>query len=658
MRRFPVSIALLLFTSALLFSQVTVSHAIALHGEPKYGPYFRHFDYVNPDAPKGGTLRQHSIGTYDNFNRFAQRGVSAAGSTFFYDTLMVGSEDEIEVLYPLIAEKIEYPADYSYVIFHLNPKATHQDGVPITAGDVAFSFNKFMTEGVPQFKQYFEGVSVKISDPRTVRFNMEEGSRELIMAIADNSILPRHYWENRDFSEPLTEIPLGSGAYTVEDYKIGQYVVYKRLGNYWARDLPVNKGQMNFEFIRYDYYRDENVAFEAFKAGEYDVQQENISKNWATLYTGANFENGNILKEEIPHDIPQGMQALVYNIQKPFFADRRVRSALNMMMDFEWMNTNLFYSQYTRTRSYFQNTEYEAKGLPSAEELKILEPLRDKIPAEVFTKEYQPSVTDGSGNIRPQIRESLKILKEAGWEIREVAAPEEALETAAPESVPAEAERGFFGSIWLGIKSFFSAIFSWIAGLFGGGDSGPAGIRRLINVETGEQMEFELLLYSPSMERVAIPVQKNLERIGVTMNIRVVDTTQFTNRLRERDFDMISGGYGANTYPSSNLKIIWRSDYLDYTWNTAGVQDEAVDYLIDGILENQENLDALLYWGRALDRVLTWNIYVMPEWHISMFRVASWNKFSRPSVRAKYDLGLNTWWFDPEKTASLPERFR
>ena len=637
--RTSIITAALLCAAVSLAAQVTVSHSITIHGEPKYGPGFEHFDYVNPDAPKGGTLRLHAIGTFDNFHRFAQRGVSAASAAEIYDTLMTSSADEIDVLYPLIAERIEYPADYSWVVFHIDPAARHQDGTPITAEDVVFSFNKFYEEGVPQFRQYYAGITASVQSRLEARFDLEEGSRELIHSLATNSILPKHYWENRDFAEPQTEVPLGSGAYTVEDYKIGQYVVYRRLDDYWAMDIPSRKGTLNFDRIRYDYYRDENVAFEAFKAGEYDLQQENISKNWATLYTGPNFEQGYILKEEIPHEIPQGMQAFVYNIQRPFFADRRVRQALNLALDFQWMNENLFYGQYTRTRSYFQNTEYEAVGLPSADELEIFNPIKEQIPPEVFTKEYKPNVTDGSGTIRTEIREALALLKEAGWEIREVADPDKEIGTdAAPQEKP-----GFFGRI---------------RNLFGGGEKESGGARRLVNVETGEVMEFELLLYSPSMERVAIPIQKNLERMGVTMNIRVVDTTQFTNRLRERDFDMISGGYGANPYPGSNLKIVWRSDYIDYTWNTAGVQDPAVDYLIDGIVDNQENEEALLAWGRALDRVLTWNFYVMPEWHISMFRVASWNKFSRPAVRPDYALGIDTWWYDEAKAATLPDRFR
>ncbi|GAK60827.1 extracellular solute-binding protein family 5 [Candidatus Vecturithrix granuli] len=581
-------------------AQVTVSHAIGMRGEPKYPADFTHFEYVNPDAPKGGTIVLHEIGTYDTFHRYAQRGNAAVGSGELYDMLLVASEDEVEMYYGLIAEKVEYPADHTWIIFHLNPAARFQDGQPITADDVVFSFRKFFDEGVPQFKQYYKNVAqVEALDPQRVKFTLSEGSKEMLISLGGLRVLPKHYWQDRDFSQPTTEVPVGSGPLTISDYKMGQYVIYKRLDDYWAKDLPVMKGQQNFDFIRYDYYRDETVAFEAFKAGEYDFLQENIAKNWATQYTGPQFDNGNIIKEDIPHEIPVGMQCLVFNVQRPLFQDRRVRIALNYALDFEWMNKNLFYDQYTRTRSFFQNTQYEAKGLPGEDELKILEPFRGKIPDEVFTQEYNPPVTDGSGNIRTQLREALSLLKEAGWEIQD---------------------------------------------------------KKLVNVATGQPFEFELLLYSPSMERIAIPIQKNLERMGITMNIRVVDDTQFINRMRSRDFDMISGAYSASHYPTSDLKIVWRSDYLDYTWNTAGVQDEVVDALVDGIEASQNDDAALLAYGRAFDRVLTWNHYVIPEWHISTFRVAYWNKFSRPEIRPKYALGLFTWWIDPEKERQLPER--
>lgn len=600
--RFGIIISMLLLTTSLSHAWepekgIVRSHALCLHGKPKYTENFRHFDYVNPQAPRGGTLVMPAIGTYDNFHRYAQRGVSAADSERFYDTLMVASLDEENVYYGLIARQVEYPADHSWIVFYIHPDARHQDGKPITAEDVVFSFNKFFNEGVPQFKQYFKPVKeVTALDQQKVKFILEKGDKKLLIALADLVVLPKHYWESRNFSEPLTEIPVGSGAYTVKDYKTGQYVVYHRVIDYWAVDHPVRKGQMNFDQIRYDYYRDQTVAFEAFKAGEYDIRQENIAKNWATLYTGPAFDAGHIIREEIPHEIPQGMQAFVFNIQRPFFKDRRVRMAINYALDFEWMNKNLFYGQYTRTRSYFQNTRYEAKSLPDEAELKLLEKIKDPIPREVFTQIYQPPVTDGSGNIRPQLRKAMALFRSAGWTIRD---------------------------------------------------------KRLVDKTSGQPMEFELLLYSPSMERVAIPFQKNLERMGIRMNIRLVDTTQFTNRFRSRDFDMISAGYSARFYPDDQLKIVWHSDYLDHTYNIAGVTDPAVDFLVEGIAENQENLSALIVYGRALDRVLTWNHYVVPQWHLSRFRIAYWNKFSRPEVRPKYDLGLDTWWIDKEKAEKL-----
>jgi microcin C transport system substrate-binding protein len=582
--------------------RIIVSYALAIHGTPKYPAGFTHFDYVNPDAPKGGTFRLHEIGTYDSFNRYATRGNIEAASENFYDTLMAASEDESDVYYGLIAEKVEYPVDYTWIIFSINPKARNQDATPITADEVVFSFNKFLTEGVPQFRLYFAGVAkVEALDGLRVKFTLKKGNKALMVALANLTVLPKQYWEKHKLSEPLTEIPLGSGAYTVSDYKMGQYAVYERLKSYWGMDLPVNKGRLNFDFVRYDYYRDETVAFEAFKAGEYDFYQENVAKNWATLYKGRGFDNGSIIKEEIPDQSPQAMQALVFNIKRPIFQDRRVREALNYALDFPWMNKNLFYGQYKRTRSYFANTEYEARGLPGKEELSILAPIKDKIPPEVFTTEYNPPVTDGTGNIRDQIRKALDILKEAGWEVKN---------------------------------------------------------ERLVNVKTGEPFVFELLLQSgsPSGERVAVPVKDNLARMGITMNIRAVDSSQFIERWHNRNFDMISSSYLANAYPSVDLKIVWQSDYINSTYNQAGVQDKAVDYLIAGIEANQENDAALLYWGRALDRVLTWNFYVIPEWYVGTYRIAYWNKFSRAPIIPKYFLGSENWWIDKAKEARLPKK--
>jgi microcin C transport system substrate-binding protein len=565
-----------------------IATSISLRGQPLYRDGFTHFDYVNPDAPKGGILVLAATGTYDSFHRYALRGSCAAGYDYFYDTLMRGSSDELDALYPLIAEKIEYAPDYSFIIFHINPAARDQDGFPLTAEDVAFSFDVFMTKGVPQFRTYYAGITATVLDTYRVRFDLGEGSdREKMLDTCQLTIFSKRFWEQHDFSEPLETPPVGTGAYRVGDYKMGQYVVLERVKDYWAADLPINKGSFNFDQIRYDYYRDGTVAFEAFKSGEYDFRQENSSLNWATQYTGRVFDTGQIIKVEVPHEIPQPMQAFIFNTERPLFQDRRIRQAFNYFLDFEWMNKNLFFSQYSRTRSYFQNTPYMAEGLPTAEEIAALAPIRDQIPPEVFTTEYQPPVTNGTGNIRAQMREAMPLFNAAGWELKN---------------------------------------------------------GKMINKATGQQMEFELLIYDTSSERIAIPLQRNFEHYGINMRIRLIDVSQYVNRLRSRDFDLIAEAYSAHPYPGAGLVYPWHSAYIDSTWNTAGVQDPAVDYLIEGILERQEDEQALLVWGHALDRVLTWNFYVIPEWYSGMFRLAYKSKFALPAQRPKYDVGLETWW--------------
>jgi len=584
-------------------AEVIESTSLVGFGNAKYSSNFSHFDYVNPQAPKGGQVTYAQVGTFDSFNRYASRGVSAAGADAIYDTLFIASSDEIDSHYPLIAEKVRYADDYSWMEVDINPNARFHDGHPILATDVAFTFDKFLKEGVAQYKVYYKDVkSVTAKSELTARIDMIRPNREILFSLVQGMIvLPEHYWKDKNLSEPLNTPPLGSSAYKVSGYKSGQSVTYALVDDYWAKDLPVNIGRHNFETIKYDYYRDETVTLEAFKAGEYDIREENVAKFWATMYQGPNFEQGYILKEEIPHQIPQSMQAFVFNTESPYFQDARVREALTYAMDFEWMNKSLFYNQYKRTRSYFQNTEYEASGLPSDAELQVLKPVKDKVPPRVFTEAYQPPVTDGSGRIRSQMRKAIALLKQSGWVLKN---------------------------------------------------------KVMSNAKTGEPFVFELLIYSPTTERLAIPVQKNLKLMGIDMKIRTVDTTQYIKRLRDRDFDMVSAGYGANPYPKPNLLIAWNSNFIDSTYNTAGVKDPAIDYLTEKIAENQQDPEALLNYGRALDRVLQWNFYVIPQWHISQFRVASWNKFSRPTVRPKYTLGKDTWWIDPVKAAKLPEKRR
>ncbi|WP_420883312.1 extracellular solute-binding protein [Vibrio aestuarianus] len=589
--------------SGVSAAKVIETTTLAGFGQAKYPADFSHFDYVNPNAPKYGKVTYGQIGTYDNFNRFASRGAPAAGSGELYDSLMFSPSDEINTYYPLIASNVRYSDDYSWLELDINPKARFHDGHAITAEDVEFTFNKFMAEGVPQYRLFYKQVkSVKAIKPLTVRIEMSEPNREKLFSLAQSTqVLPKHYWQDKNLAEPLNEPPLGSGAYKVVNFQSGQTVTYGLVEDYWAATLPVNIGRNNFKQVQYDYYRDDTVMLEAFKAGEFDLRQENSAKFWANSYVGVNFDKGYIKKEEIAHDSPASTQGFVFNIQRDVFKDPKVREALNYAMDFEWMNKNMFYDQYTRTRSYFQNTDYEAKGLPTEQELEVLAAFKDNIPPRVFTQEFHPPVTDGTGRIRAQLRTAFKLLKEAGWELKD---------------------------------------------------------KVMTNTTTGQPFSFELLIYSPTTERIAIPVQKNLKLMGIEMKIRTIDTTQYLKRLRDRDFDMLSSAYSANPYPSPNLMIIWNSQYIDSTYNRAGVMDPVVDKLTEEIADNQEDPEKLLTLGRALDRVLQWNFYIIPQWYLSQYRVATWDKFERPQLMPKYDIGIDTWWVSEQKEQRLPEKRR
>jgi microcin C transport system substrate-binding protein len=578
---------------------------LCLRGEPRNKGNWTALDYVNPNAPKGGGITYAVLDTYDNFHAYALRGNRGEGHKYFYDTLMTESSNEIDVVYPLIAERVEYASDNSFFIFFINPAARNHDGESITAEDVEFSFNILYEKGVPQFRRFYEGVKVEAIDKRRVRFTLPQKKDDAGLPVFDINKNPvyekstmidltkmpvfvKKFWEGRDFSEPLLTPPLGTGPYRVKEYKMGQYLILEHIKDYWAAELPVNKGRYNFDTIRYDYYLDANVAFEAFKAGEYDFRQESSPKNWAIGYTGKLIDSGVIVREEIPNSLAQVMRGFIFNIQRPVFYDRRIRLALQYFFDFEWMNRQLFYNAYTRTRSYFQNTEYEARGLPDADELAILEPLRGKIPDEVFTREYNPPKSGGTGYIREGAREALALFREAGWELKK---------------------------------------------------------GRLVNSE-GTRFSFELLIYSGSAdtERVALAFQQNLSRYGIDMRIRAVDTSQFINRLRSRDFDMLANGWNAHQTPSSMLMIVWHSKHIDSTYNAAGVIDGAVDYLTQVIADAQEDGKKLLALGRAFDRVLTWNCYAIPQWNMPVFRIAYKSKFAMPDIKPRYGLDIDTWW--------------
>jgi microcin C transport system substrate-binding protein len=568
------------------------THGLSIHGDLKYGPGFRHFDYVNPRAPKGGSVTLRAIGTFDNLNPFILKGVPAAGIGNTFDTLTVASSDEPSSEYGLVAETIETPPDRSWVAFTLRPQARFHDGNQMTVDDVIWTFNTLRTRGHPLYRSYYAQVaSVEKTGPRTVKFTFKAGeNRELPVIVGQLPVLSKAYWAGRDFAKTTLEAPLGSGPYRVDSFEPGRSITYRRVKDYWAAALPVNVGRYNFDTIRYDYYRDDTVALEAFKAGAYDFRSEASSKNWARAYDVPAVRDGRIRKEEIPNEVPTGMQGWVYNTRRPIFADPRVREALAAAFDFEWSNAHLFYNAYTRTRSYFSNSELASRGLPSEAELKVLAPFRGRVPDDVFTREYRPPSTE-PGGLRPNLVHALELLKQAGWVVRDM---------------------------------------------------------RLVNAETGRPMTFEILIDEPGFERIALPFVKNLERLGVAARLRTVDAAQYQYRLKQFDFDMTVAVFAQSLSPGNEQIDYWASSSAETpgSRNLAGVRDPVVDRLIELVI-SAPTRPALVDHTRALDRVLLWGHYVIPQFHIAAFRVAYWNRFGRPAVSPKYDLGFDTWWVEP-----------
>ncbi|MDP3814715.1 extracellular solute-binding protein [Pseudomonas sp.] len=582
-------------------AQAAPKHAQTLYDEPpKYPANFKHFAYVNPDAPKGGSFRQAGFGGFDSLNPFINKGVAADDLGLIYDTLTHHSLDEPFTEYGLVAAKIEKAPDNAWVRFYLRPEARFHDGQPITAEDVKFTFETLMSKGAPTYRGYYADVDrVEVEGPRKVRFIFKRaGNRELPLIIGQLPVLPKHWWATRDFSKSNLEIPLGSGPYRIADVQAGRSIRYERVKDWWGKDLPVSRGFYNFDIRQIDYYRDNTVALEALKARQFDYWLETSAKNWATAYDIAAVANGQLVKEEIDNHNPTGMQGFIFNIRRPLFQDPRVREALGLLFDFEWANRQLFNGAYTRTRSYFDNSELAASGLPTAGELKLLEPLRKQIAPQVFTHEYQPPVSDGSGIIREQQRRAYQLLQEAGWRVE--------------------------------------------------GD-------QMLDTE-GKAVSFEFLLAQTEFERVLLPFKRNLADLGIELVIRRVDVSQYINRLRSRDFDLIVGGFGQSNSPGNEQREYWHSSSADNpgSRNFIGLKDPAVDQLVDGLI-NAHSRQSLITHTRALDRVLLWGHYVIPNWHIKTWRVAYWKRFEHPKVTPQYDIGLSTWWVRPQATEAQPQ---
>jgi microcin C transport system substrate-binding protein len=583
-------------------TRAVVSHGLSIHGDLKYPPGFKHFDYASPEAAKGGDVRLAAIGTFDNLNPFILKGVPAAGLGQVFETLTVASADEPSSEYGLIAESMEVPSDRSWVIFTLRPEARFHDGSPITADDVVWTFQTLKTKGHPVYRSYYQHIAkAEALAPRKVKFSFAPGeNRELPVIAGQIPVLSKAYWSTRDFEKTTLESPLGSGPYRVESVDAGRSIVYRRVKDYWGAKVPVRIGHNNFDSLRYDYYRDGTVALEAFKAGQYDFRQENSAKSWATGYNSPALSQGLLKKEEIPNQVPTGMQGFVFNTRRAVFQDRRVRQALGEAFDFEWSNKNLFYGAYARTKSYFSNSELASSGLPSPEELRILEPFRAQLPPELFLKPYEPPKTDGSGDIRGNLRDALTLLKDAGWVVRG---------------------------------------------------------QKLVNAKTGEPMQFEILLDDPQFERITLPFAKNLERLGVTARVRTVDTAQYQNRIDNFDFDMTVVLWGQSLSPGNEQADFWTSERANVpgSRNLAGVRDPVIDKLVALVISAPDR-ESLVARTRALDRALLWGFYAIPHFHNRTFRVAYWDKFSRPRISPKYALGFDTWWVDAKKETALVRR--
>tara|TARA_Y100000780_G_scaffold229281_1_gene248692 strand:- start:207 stop:2051 length:1845 start_codon:yes stop_codon:yes gene_type:complete len=591
------SLALLICASGAL--QAAPQHAVTLYDEaPKYDANFTHFDYVNPDAPKGGTLRLSGFGSFDSFNGYISRGTAAENLGLIYDTLTFHALDEPFTEYGLVAKSIEKAEDNSWVRFHLRREARFHDGVGITADDVVFTFNALVEQGAPFYRAYYSDVDQVIADDEhTVTFHFKHsGNRELPLVLGQLPVLPKHYWAERDFSKGTLEPPLGSGPYRITQVRPGRSVTFERVKDYWAADLPVQRGFYNFDKVVTDYYRDTSVILEAFKAGQIDLNEEVAAKNWATGYTSPALSDGRIIKEEIPNHNTQGMQGFVFNLRKPYFADARVRQAIALLFDFEWSNAKLFHSAYTRTTSYFDNSELAARGTPSEAELALLEPLRDQLPEAAFGPAWTPPTTDGSGTVRDQRRQAYALLQEAGWQIVD---------------------------------------------------------DKLVNAE-GEQLSFEFLLVQADFERVLLPFKRNLASLGINLELRRVDVSQYINRLRSRDFDMVVTSFAQSNSPGNEQREYWHSSSADNpgSRNLMGLRDPAVDALVEGLIQ-ADSRDSLVTHTRALDRALRSLHLVVPNWYTNVYRVAYWDKFGHPAESPKYSLGLFTWWVDAERDARL-----
>jgi microcin C transport system substrate-binding protein len=569
-------------------------HGLSAFGDLKYPSDFKHFDYVNPDAPKGGrlsTIGTSGASTFDSFNNFILKGDAAQGLEYLFDSLMVRAMDEPDAVYGLVAGSAELAPNGKSVTFNLRPEAKFADGLPLTADDVVFSFNTLKEKGRPEFVLSLHDVAkAEALDARTVRYSFEgDLTRDLPLVVAELPVLSKAYYTVHPFDQTSLEPPLGSGPYAISDFKAGTFVTLKRRLDYWAKDLPVNRGRFNFDELRYEYFRDRTLEFEGLKAGTFDLREEFSSLNWATGYDVPPIKEGRLLRLTLPDELPSGAQGFFLNTRREQFKDVRVREAMDLAFDFEWSNKKLFFQLYKRTQSFFENSEMKASGPPSAEELALLEPYRGKLVPEVFGEPYSPPVTDGSGRNRDNLRKANELLTAAGY---------------------------------------------------GNG---------------GKVLNLEILNFEEGFDRIILPYIENLKRIGVNASLRNVDPAQYERRRKAFDFDAIIERYSLRLTPGVEIQSYWGSAAaaMDGSFNLAGINEPAIDALINKVVKAKSRAE-LLTATRAIDRVLRAGHYWVPHWYKAAHNLAFWDKFSRPSTSPKYDPGIiDTWWYDVDKAAKL-----
>lgn len=603
-RRFLVSslgVALvpsLTFRWALAQGSTTKTNAMAEFGEPLYKAGIEHWPYTNPDAPKGGKIVLGDFGSFDSLNPYVLQGDWPPSIGLITDGLTVGSDDELSTAYPLVADWFEYPEDKSWIVFNIRPEARYDDGVKTTAQDIKFAFETIKQHGRPFLKSFYEDIeSCEALSDQQIKFTMKtRDNMKPLMVAAGMAPLPRHYWESRDISKPTLEPPLGNSGYKITKVDPGRSITYERVKDYWAADFPVNRGLGNFDEIRYDFYRDDTVQFEAFKAGKIDYRGEGSAQRWVTGYDFTPVKEGKVVVRAVPNETPRGMGAYFFNIRRPQLQDVRVRRAIIHLYDFETIQRTLLYGKYKRIKSYFPNSDFGVSGPPTPEEITILEPFKDKLPSEVVTQTYEPPATDGSGNNRNNLRKAIALFKEAGWELK-------------------------------------------------GG--------KMVKSDTAEQFKIEIMTADPETERQSSPFIQNMQRGGLDASLRIVTPVEWEKRIDDLDFDVWSGSFNFFPPPGPELRSYFGSDAADVrgSANSIGIKNPVIDALIEQII-SAKDLETLKATTRALDRVLLWNEYCVPRYYNHETWIAYWNKFSYPDRKPRYSVGFpGSWWMTDGMTS-------